>query len=91
MSTIKTVSRAALAAALVVLSGSALAESMKGRIDAVDSGAKTIQLNGITFQTTGSTAYAGVSGFAALKQGDRVKVEFSRDGSRYVAVSIVQE
>lgn len=84
-----TIRIAALAASVAVCT-SAAAETMKGRIDAVDSGARTIQLNGITFQTTGNTQYDG-GGFQTLKQGDRVRLEFERDGGRYVVVSVSKD
>lgn len=80
--------RIAALATTVALVGSAFAETMKGRVDAVDNGAKTVQLNGITFQTTGTTTFNGIPGLNALKQGDRIVIEFSRDGARYIVTSI---
>jgi len=80
--------RVAALDATVAIAGSAFAETMKGRVDAVDNGAKTVMLNGITFQTTGSTTFSGIPGLQALKQGDRIVIEFSRDGARYIVTSI---
>lgn len=86
-STMHTIRVAALAAT-VAIAGSAFAETMKGRVDAVDNSAKTVQLNGITFQTNGSTSFNGIPGLQALKQGDRIVIEFNRDGARYIVTSI---
>lgn len=80
--------RIAALAATVAIAGSAFAETMKGRVDAVDSGAKTVLLNGITFQATNSTTFNGIAGLTALKQGDRIVIEFNRDGARYIVTSI---
>ncbi|PAT37149.1 hypothetical protein CK623_04460 [Vandammella animalimorsus] len=80
--------RAATLAALTVTAGAAAAETMKGRVDAIDPGAQTIQLNGITFQTTQATQYQGVGGLGQLKPGDRITIEFSRDGAQYVVQAV---
>lgn len=80
--------RIAALATAVAIAGSAFAETMKGRVDAVDGGAQTVLLNGITFQATGSTTFNGIPGLNALKQGDRIVIEFNRDGARYIVTSI---
>ncbi|THU01526.1 hypothetical protein E9531_09180 [Lampropedia puyangensis] len=86
-STMQKIRIAALASA-VAIAGSAFAETMKGRVDAVNSAANTVQLNGITFQATGSTTFNGIAGLDTLKQGDRITIEFNRDGTRYLVTAI---
>ncbi|KKW67876.1 hypothetical protein AAV94_08120 [Lampropedia cohaerens] len=78
-------------AALVAVAGSTWAESLKGRVEAVDAGSGTIRLNGITFQTTAQTRFSGYSDLRAIQPGERVTIEFSRDGARYVATAVAQE
>ncbi|RMX06693.1 hypothetical protein D8I35_09335 [Corticibacter populi] len=80
----------AAATSLALLAGAAMAESMKGRVDAVDAGAKAVVLAGITFQTDPNTRYdAGLGSFADLRQGQKVQIEFVRENGKYI-VKLIQ-
>lgn len=84
----------ALAASALLLSacvtGPAFAETIKGRVDVVNQGNQTLVVAGITFQTTPATAYNdALKAFSNLQQGQKVTVEFDRNGSNQYTAKLI--
>lgn len=83
---------ALLAGFLVLCSGSALADDVEGRIESISQGERTFVVQGIRFFVTDSTDYDdGLKGFADLKEGQRVEVDFDYRDRKHFATEIELE
>lgn len=72
-------------AVLLALPMAASADDLEGRVETVDSEAKTFTVQGITFQTSPDTDYDdGLKRFEDLQQDQSVEVDFRyRDGQHH--------
>lgn len=91
----KTISKLqVLAASAAMLSACAtapaFAETIKGRVDVVNQGNQTLVVAGITFQTGQDTTYNdALKAFSNLQQGQKVTVEFDRNGSNQYTAKVI--
>jgi hypothetical protein len=70
----------------------AQANDIEGVIERVDSAARTLTIQGITFHTTEQTDYDdGLNRFEDLRQGQRVEVDFVFVDGRHIATEIELE
>lgn len=62
---------------------------LEGDIESLDSSAQTLTIDGQLIHTNADTDYDDdLTGFADLKVGERVEVDFKRDGDRLIAIEI---
>ena len=77
-----------LGSLLFLFSSSVLADDLEveGRIESIDTSSQSFVVYGIPFFVTPSTDYDdGLRGFADLREGQKVEVEFRyREGNHYV-------
>lgn len=71
---------------LVLVSSTALAEDLEGRIESINKGSQSFVVQGIEFFVTPSTDYDdGLRGFDGLRESQKVEVDFQyREGKHYV-------
>lgn len=79
-----------------VLAGAALTaqadNDVEGAIESLDPSTQTLVVAGKSIQTDARTDYDDdLTNFADLKVGDRVEVDFRRDGDRLIATEIERD
>lgn len=81
-------------AAVVMLAPTApvQANDVEGVIERIDTAARTVTVQGITFETTAQTDYDdGLHRFEDLREGQRVEVDFDYRDGRHIAEEIELE
>ncbi|KKO20850.1 MAG: hypothetical protein DCC43_08360 [Candidatus Brocadia sp.] len=77
---------------LVLCLSSAFADDLEGRIESINQSEKSFVVQGIKFFVTQSTDYDdGLKGFADLKEGQKVEVDFEYRDGKYFATEIELE
>lgn len=70
----------------------AQANDIEGVIEAIDADARTLTVQGITFETTAGTDYDdGLNQFEDLRVGQKVEVDFNYVDGRHIATEIELE
>ena len=74
---------------LVLFSIPALADDLEGRIESINKSEQSFVVQGIRFFVTQSTDYDdGLKGFADLKEGQKVEVDFEYRDGKHFAIEI---
>ncbi|NUO08860.1 MAG: hypothetical protein HUU08_09320 [Candidatus Brocadia sp.] len=74
---------------LVLCSIPALADDLEGRIESINKSEQSFVVQGIRFFVTQSTDYDdGLKGFADLKEGQKVEVDFEYRDGKHFAIEI---
>lgn len=83
---------ATLAIGLMTVTQAHAHDDVEGVIESLDSAAQTLTVAGKTIYTDEKTDYDdGLTEFSDLQVGDRVEVDFKRDGDRLIATEIELE
>ncbi|MDX5444838.1 MAG: DUF5666 domain-containing protein [Zoogloeaceae bacterium] len=81
--------QAAAAAIIATTAATAWADDVEGKIEGLDTEARSLTIQGITFFTTPTTDYEdGLKSFDDLRVGQRVEVDYTYHDGRHVATEI---